>query len=124
MKPRRERKIIGCKLQLSRIKKDRTECEAKSVLEAMDNLQKQKETLEHMIQENNSKAERLNKRIFFKRWSEKKVAELKYESAKNEEKIIELNQEYKKLQIQLQEKHNLQKVLEDRIQQLSKNYSL
>jgi chromosome segregation ATPase len=124
LKPRRERKIIGCELQLSKIKKDRTEYEAKSVLEAMDNLQKQKETLEHMIQENNSEAERLNKRIFFKRWSEKKVAELKYESAKNEEKIIELNQEYKKLQIQLQEKHNLQKVLENRIQQLSKNYSL
>jgi chromosome segregation ATPase len=120
MKPRRERKIVDCELQLSKLKAERTGREIKSDLEAVDNLQTQIEELKHTIQEKNDKADRLNRRLFFKRMAEKKAARLRDEAANGEEKIAELIHESVKLQDQLQEKNNLRNALEDSIKELSK----
>jgi chromosome segregation ATPase len=120
MKPRRERKIVGCELQLSKLKAERTEREIKSDLEAVDNLQKQIEELKLTIQEKNDKADRLDKRLFFRRLAGKKAARLRNEAANSEEKIAELMRESGKLQDQLQEKNNLRNALEDSIKVLSK----
>jgi hypothetical protein len=120
LKPRQERKIVGCELQLSKLKAERTKLEIKSDLEAVDKLQMQIEELKLTIQEKNDKADRLDKRLFFRRLAGKKAARLRNEAANSEEKIAELMRESGKLQDQLQEKNNLRNALEDSIKVLSK----